>query len=126
MWLALNDAFVSAVQDRNDPNRLVVRARNVAHLTKLFPTAEVLLSPNADYAARVFVPKEDFSRMLVERVAEIKYDNFKASVSDSRLHRMYERIWAIHRDYQESLSKPDRSAHMAWKGGDVQFHPRRD
>ena len=126
MWIAMSDAFISAVEDRNDPTRLVVRARNPEHLKRLFPTAEVVITPNADYAARVFLPHDDFSRMLVERVDEIRYDNFKASVSDTRLHRMYEDMWSIHWAYQQNLSKPDRSKHMSWSGGDVQFHPKRD
>jgi hypothetical protein len=37
VWIAMTDSFVSAVQDRNDPSRLVVRARKAEHLERLFP-----------------------------------------------------------------------------------------
>ena len=126
MWLAFNDAFISAVEDRNDPTRLVVRARNPEHLKGLFPSHDIVVTPKADYIARAFVTREEFTRVLVERVAEIRYDNFKASVTDERLHRLYENMWYLHHAYQENSSKPDRSRHFAWSEGDVRILPKRD
>ena len=55
MWICLNDAFVSAVQDRNDPSRLIVRGRKKGHLQSLFSGREILLTREADYAAQVSV-----------------------------------------------------------------------
>src|ERR671921_69751 len=79
MWLCMNDSFVSAVQDHSDPTRLVVRARRKEHLNRLFPNHEVIVTPNRDYAARVFVSREEFARVVTERIGGIDYDNFKDS-----------------------------------------------
>lgn len=125
MWIAFNDSFVSAVEDRNDSARLLVRARNPDHLKRLFPNHEVIVTPSADYIARVSVQREEFTRVLVERVADIRYDNFKASVEDERLHRLYENVWCLHHRYQHSLSKPDRSRHFSWGRDDVRISPKR-
>jgi hypothetical protein len=64
MWLCFSDSFISAVQDRYDPDRLVVRARNPEHLKTLFRDHELILAPDADYAARVFVRREEFTRVV--------------------------------------------------------------
>ena len=117
---------MSAVEDRNDPTRLVVRARNPEHLKLLFPDHDVIVTPKADYIALVFVARQEFARILVKRVDQIRYDNFKASVEDERLHRLYENMWTIHWSYQQSLSKPDRSRHFSWGAGDVRFDPKPD
>lgn len=51
MWICLNDAFVSAVQDRNNPNRLCVRARKREHLERLFRTPGSLPFPTGTMPA---------------------------------------------------------------------------
>jgi len=58
MWVAMRDSFVSTVQDRNDPNTLVVRGRKAEHLKRLFPDREIVITPDADYVARVLVPRD--------------------------------------------------------------------
>lgn len=126
MWIAMNDAFVSAVEDRNDPTRLVVRARNPEHLRRLFPSHDVVTTPSADYIARVFVSRDEFARLVADRIGKISYDNFKMSVDDQNLHGLYERMWSLHRSYQQKLAAPDRSRHMAWGPNDVVFHKRKD
>ena len=45
MWIAMSDSFVSTVQDRNDPNTLVVRGRKAEHLKRLFPDREIVITP---------------------------------------------------------------------------------
>ncbi|MEI9406935.1 hypothetical protein [Mesorhizobium argentiipisi] len=106
MWVCFNDGFVSAVQDRERPRTLVVRARNKRHLGDIFPDYEVVISPDADYACRLFIHKTEFAEILADRVAGIDYDNFKASVKDRRLHRLYADFWYLHAEYQREISKP--------------------
>ena len=43
MWICMENCFVSAVQHRNDPNGLAVRARSQEHLTWLFPTKAIAI-----------------------------------------------------------------------------------
>jgi hypothetical protein len=95
----MSDSFVSTVQDRNDPNTLVVRGRKAEHLKRLFPDREVVITPHADYMARVLVPRDEFVRVIAKRIEEIGYDNFKDGVHDERLHNLYADFWSLHRRY---------------------------
>jgi hypothetical protein len=105
MWICLNDAFVSAVQDRNRPDYLVVRARKRQHLKLLFPDVEVIDTPDADYACRVFVSKQQFIGVLSQRVEDIGYPNFKNSAHEHELHDLYSGFWQAHWAYQQRGDK---------------------
>jgi hypothetical protein len=100
MWICFNDAFISAVQDRRRPSRLVVRARKRKHLERLFPGKRIAATPDADYAYRVSISKKSFARKVVSRISAINYDNFKDSVSDAELHDLYLKFWSQHWQYQ--------------------------
>lgn len=100
MWICFRDGFISAVQDRDSPEALVVRARNPRHLECLFPTLEIIMSPDADYACRVYVSKAEFGALLTRKSAAIDYPNFKSSVVDRRLHQLYAEFWRLHLRYQ--------------------------
>jgi hypothetical protein len=120
MWICMENCFVSAVQDRNDPNGLVVRARSEEHLTRLFPTKAIAITPEADYAARVFVTKAEFAAVVSERITAISYPNFKNSVRDHRLHQLYSDFWSLHWRYQkegegDSCRRPP-AAHKLMQG----------
>ncbi|WP_052341289.1 hypothetical protein [Salinarimonas rosea] len=104
MWICFNDAFISAVQDRSDLSVLVIRGRKRAHLKILFPDYDIIDTPNADYACRVFVPKSRFAKLIADRIEEIDYPNFKYSVEDDALHDLYAGFWQDHWRYQH---RPD-------------------
>jgi len=53
MWVVLNDAFLSVVADRDDPNRLLVRARFHNDIARVFPNAEVTETPHAEAARSI-------------------------------------------------------------------------
>lgn len=101
MWVCFNDAFVSAVQDRNNPDRLCVRARKREHLERLFPKMDIIVVPNRDYACRVFVTMAQFADLMTRRVQDIGYPNFKDSVREDGLHDLYADFWELHWSYQE-------------------------
>jgi hypothetical protein len=122
MWICLNDAFLSAVQDRDNVDRLCVRARKYSHLQHLFPETEIVVTPHADYACRVFVTKHEFAQMLIRKVGEIQYTNFKNSVRERALHDLYSEFWLQHRAYQQAGTSPDRRGHLAWASDDVEHH----
>jgi hypothetical protein len=86
MWICLNYAFVSAVQDRNSPDWLCIRARKRAHLESLFPGQEIVSTPKGDYSFRVFVPKAAFAELMRREIEDLNYSNFKGSVRDPDLH----------------------------------------
>jgi hypothetical protein len=70
--------------------------------------------------ARVFVPRDEFMRVIAKWIEEISYGNFKDSVDDERLHDLYADFWNLHRRYQEENRRPDRSRHLAWDEGDLE------
>ncbi len=121
MWVCLNDAFVSAVQDHDDPSRLVVRARRKEHLERLFPGRVIVMTPDRDYAARVFVSRDEFASVMADRIEKIDYDNFKSSVDDRQLRDLYKKFWGQHWSYQNEARETDRSRDSAWGDGDVEF-----
>lgn len=102
MWICLNDGFISAVENTRDltGNQLVIRARKREHLENIFPKSDVVETLDTDYRFRVFMTKEDFSKVLASRALNINYDNFKNSVKDEKLHDMYEGFWWIGLRYQ--------------------------
>lgn len=102
MWLCFNNAFISAVADRNDPNRLVVRARRREHLENLFgQNMEIVVSTDSDYKYRVFVERGLLADLAHKTLMSLSYDNFKNSVEDDDLHDLYADFWELHHKIQK-------------------------
>ena len=102
MWHCFNDGFVSAVQDRNKLDSLVIRSRKKKILQNLFPNAEIIVGGSTDYNYRVFCSKKEWSKIVADRIMNIGYDNFKNSVSDDDLHNLYAKFWSLHYAYQSA------------------------
>ena len=100
MWLCLNDAFVSVVQDKKFANLLCVRARKEKHLRVLFPDKKITKTMKSDYRWRTWVSREEMAKLVSERVMGINYGNFKNSVMDDELHGLYAKFWQDHWRYQ--------------------------
>lgn len=100
MWFCFNDGFISAVQHRDDPETLVVRARRREILDTLFPEQLVVVGGSTDYNYRVFIGKKEFNKIVSKRIQDIDYTNFKNSVEDDELHHLYADFWRLHYDYQ--------------------------
>lgn len=97
MWVFLNNAFLSIVQDKGDANMLMVRARLRGDLQRVFsfPDMKVLETPPpADYRFRCSVERWRVSDVLRVAVGDIDYTNFKKSVPDQRRHDAYLRVWS--------------------------------
>lgn len=122
MWVFTRYGFYSAVCARRgrgepgqplDPDRIMVRARDRAHLEALqerFPDrlggCEIREFPNADYRWRIFADKADWANALAELAAETDYGNFKGEVSrrqgpGSDYERALHEVWAVMHDLQE-------------------------
>lgn len=100
MWICANDGFVSIVQVHDKPDMLLVRARRREHLAAFIGTnspSPVEVTPGRDYRFRAVLPRSAVAEILAGRVLGIDYGNFKDSVKDARLHRMYSTWWADHR-----------------------------
>jgi len=101
MWICLNDAFVSMVEDYKDPDYLWVRARNSDHLVNLFPyRVNIQETPTRDYRFRVHASKREMARIIADRIEGIDYGNFKNSVKDKKYHDVLEDFWHSHAFYQ--------------------------
>lgn len=105
MWIALPDSFISVVAHRKNPDRLVVRARDKDSLLNLFPEKTIHFSPDRDYAYRTIVSRIELTDVMVERIEDIDYHNFKneAKKYDTRRAQMFSDMWFAHWNYQHEL-----------------------
>lgn len=105
MWVAMNDSFVSIVQDNRDLNSVVVRARVEEDLENLFPehSDEIVEMEDSDYRFRLFLDKVYVADQIRQRVLDIDYMNFKDSVEQSWRKIAYMKIWQIMYDVQQKI-----------------------
>jgi hypothetical protein len=99
MWLLTPRGFFSAVQDRNDPDRVLVRARvgaDLEALRDLLPEIEVVFGEGTDYPWRAWIPRDDWARAVHAMCGEIDYGNFKNAVADRQGYAragIYSEVW---------------------------------
>jgi hypothetical protein len=101
MWISLSDAFLSIVAIPGQPDMLKVRARRKGDIERIFPEAAVQRTPGRDYLYRAEMPRGAVSSAIAASLAAIEYDNFKNSVSDTRLHSAYASVWSSMSKLQE-------------------------
>ena len=139
MWLFTPDGFFSAVQHKDDPNRIMIRTRSrihAQHLVDACPEGSkpplVETPPPADYRYRVTVSREMWIYLVGKFAADISYVNYKNEASKrkhpsgfmSALHS----IWSKLLGFQDSMhadSKKGRwgdySTHHSHGGGSDPF-----
>lgn len=106
MLLCCNDGFLSVVADKNDPTRLLVRARRKRDLVNICGNdMEVIDGGGTDYRWRTFLDRKTFSALVAARIETIDYWNFENSVKDHDLHGMYDDFWMRHISYQRQDSQ---------------------
>ncbi len=107
MWIMTTRGFYSAVQHRDEPDLLLIRARakhDLIALLELAGEADLELDPElrimekreADYRWRIILRHEEWEQLLVALASEIEYDNFKSAVgrvNNPRAHT-YMRVWS--------------------------------
>ncbi|TPO05173.1 hypothetical protein [Mesorhizobium sp. B1-1-5] len=59
------------------------------------------MSPGRDYSCRHFTSPDRLVKVLADRMNAIDYTNFKNSVADLRLRRLYGEFWRLHAEYQK-------------------------
>jgi hypothetical protein len=101
MWICFNDGFVSVVKDKLNIDELVIRSRRKEILEKLFPDNKITTLTVSDYKYRTYCSKENWSKILVDRVSDIGYTNFKDSTINNDLHELYADMWTLHYQYQK-------------------------
>lgn len=85
MWIILNDAFFSIVEDTNSRRNLLVRARRHGDIEKVFGV-DATAGAGTDYPYRAFLDRSVVASTIFNHVAAIDYSNFKASIEDPDLH----------------------------------------
>jgi hypothetical protein len=86
MWIFTETGFVSAVQHRDNPEYLMVRARDRQSLESLATmiSVEIKQTPVADYPYRLVAAKEDFKSWMNDNIDFLGYSNFKNQVAITR------------------------------------------
>lgn len=115
MWLFTTQGFYSVVADRDDPDRVLVRARareDIEALREQIPDLDPVADAGADYRWRAFVSRESWARAASELASEIDYDNFKNAVRDrqgSDRERRYHEIWHVMKKLQDDAAGEGRT-----------------
>jgi len=64
-------------------------------ITRIWPTAEVIDTPHADYAYRAAVAERDVISAVAQLLHGITYaTDFKGGVKERRRHDAYVKVWA--------------------------------
>lgn len=104
MWIFLNNACLSIVAHRDNPEKLLVRARFQWDIEEVFNGVDVVETPNADYRFSAEVDRERVAEVLAAHVEAIEYDSFKSSVRSSWRHDLYLKVWSILRAAQDKFA----------------------
>ena len=86
MWIFTQYGFVSAVDNKQVPGKLAVRARDkeALEILSIATGAEIQEFKGTDYEYRVHVTREDFTKWLTMHVETLDYSNFKSRIWASR------------------------------------------
>ena len=97
MWLMTTRGFYSAVAHRDDPDKVMVRARtedDLNALIELVPSdPEPIHTPNADYQWRIVVTAAEWAGALTALALDVDYPNFKNAVKSPKHKTAYTRVW---------------------------------
>ncbi len=111
MWVFTKDGFFSAVQDRDDQDKVVIRSRFEDDLFNLLGKMgrfyyDILYTPEADYPVRIVASKDAWGEYLNNyAINDLDYPNFKASLTDDTRHDCYLKVWMVLRDEQLRIEK---------------------
>jgi hypothetical protein len=121
MWTFTETGFTSAVQHRDNPDLLVVRARDLLSLEPIaaeFPELEITSSATSDYPHRIIMPKTKYASWLVKGVVALNYPNFKNRVYQTRGQKfahLLSNVWAT------MLGAEDQAAQDVRDGYDAKY-----
>lgn len=100
MWIFFNDAFLSIVAHRHQPDMLLVRSRARGDIERVFPDADVSHSPDADYAYRATLAREEVAKAIASQIESIGYPNFKSSIKEPDRHHACMDVWSVMHQFQ--------------------------
>jgi hypothetical protein len=106
MWVFAQNGYYSIVADKLDRDTLWVRARIEGDIAKVWPDASVVHTPEADYAYRSALSRQEVAVAIGKAVLGISYSNFKDSITDKRRSPFYLRCWHAMWEMQDVLGAP--------------------
>lgn len=98
MWTMTTIGFFSAVQHRDDPDDVLVRARckeDIDALAELIPGTEPWEDLKADYRWRLRCSKMQWAETVAFLALSVDYDNFKSAVESEKHHEAYSEVWGV-------------------------------
>lgn len=118
MWIFTTSGFASIVQDSEDDDTLVVRARVASDLDELREIIDELSpttrTPSRDYPYRATCRRLAFALGLTRLAMRIDYGNFKSAVAARQgwdREALYGQVWQVMNGAEEKLKLvpvPDR------------------
>lgn len=116
MWIFSSAGFFSVVQDVDDPDVLVVRARIASDLDELRQLVPELSTtartPMRDYPYRARASREALARGLALVLDTLLYSNFKDSVAALQglpREQLYAQVWSVMSNAEEKLADGEPS-----------------
>ncbi len=110
MWIVLNNAFVSIVDQPPGTSVLLVRARVKGDIARAMGGIKVkeIKTEHADYRFRAVVSRKAVAKAISDHVLAIDYCNFKDSVAPKETKRkgVYMRVWSELYALQEKERAP--------------------
>ena len=101
MWLLTPRGFFSAVEDRDDDAKLVVRTRtfeDLDALREILPHLVPIGGAGTDYPWRAWIDRREWAYALGVMAGEIDYPNFKDAVAECQgaaRARVYGQVWSV-------------------------------
>ncbi len=123
MWIFCKQGFVSIVQHRHLPGKLLVRARARPDLENFVRVLDEISgkehsiqeTPRADYRFRTVACKRTVARAMARIAVDIDYPNFKDAAHGDRVRdSAYIRVWRAMADFQADKEEGDRPGPLEW------------
>jgi hypothetical protein len=97
MWLFTNDAFVSIVEHRDDPDTMLVRGRFRGDAARFLgvPQHHEIELTTADYRWRVITDRASVEKALLRSIRRAHYPNFKDSIRTAWRRAIAMRVWSV-------------------------------
>lgn len=128
MWVMTPRGFYSAVEHRDDPSTVIVRARVRRDLLELRDLTDEPIRPikmdYADYRYRVELSKAEWARIAAGLALEVEYPNFKnavKAVQGDKRARVYMRVWSALLELQPRRRLADGFRQLRWRGEDLDY-----
>ena len=123
MWICSKLGFFSIVK-KGEPETWQVRARRKNDLQELLEStgldAEIIPTPNADYAFRIIVDQAGLERLFSSLEESIDYPNFKDCIADQPMQSdklpVYHEFWSGMLKVQKATPSPDTRTTEAQPG----------